>query len=500
MRTLGEYPHRRPREYDVPTIDMRDYLQQRTRPVFIVSRTANYIAGIEHWAPFARMVTLQDAWNDREDGHPYVFTPKHIPWIGPRGSSGTVNWLLRNREVQEYIAAEAGDQPAQVFCPFFDETTERICDELGYELLAPDHAIRHRLDSKLVTTRLGDEIGISSVPNAIMTVTGYSDLVQQAEDAGLGNDLVVQLAYGEAGLTTFYIASEADYTPLAEQLEGPELKVMRRIRPISFAMEAVATRDGTIVGRLLRELVGFPELTAQRGGWCGSEMSGPLLDEIGRATATDYTRRFGDRLYQEGYRGIFGLDFLVDADTGTVYLGELNPRFTGSSIISNVPQHPDTEVPLLAIHMLEFDAEAPIDAEAANELTQHIPAGVEWSSLIMKHIGAPLVRTTEAPRSGRYRLDGTGQLEQIGGELDWTALRHRDEFYVVRGTSTGDYVHRGDIVAVVIGRQRFQDAPGDLSAFGEAIVRATRTAIRDRPVANVVRTIRAVIRRLRARL
>ena len=38
---------------------------------------------------------------------------------------------------------------------FFDEETEEICDELGYELILPPDSLRRHLDSKIVTTQLG---------------------------------------------------------------------------------------------------------------------------------------------------------------------------------------------------------------------------------------------------------------------------------------------------------------------------------------------------------
>ncbi len=47
---------------------------------------------------------------------------------------------------------------------------------------------------------------------------------------------------------------------------------MKRIRCRGSALEACVTRHGTIVGPLMTELVGFPELTPYRGGWCGNEV------------------------------------------------------------------------------------------------------------------------------------------------------------------------------------------------------------------------------------
>jgi biotin carboxylase len=48
----------------------------------------------------------------------------------------------------------------------------------------------------------------------------------------------------------------------------------------------------------------------------------------------------GDRLAREGYRGFLEIDVLVDLDTGAVYLGELNPRISGASSMTNVTAGP----------------------------------------------------------------------------------------------------------------------------------------------------------------
>ena len=49
----------------------------------------------------------------------------------------------------------------------------------------------------------------------------------------------------------------------------------------------------------------------------------------------DLTFKFGEQLRTEGYRGYFELDFLIDTETDEIWLGELNPRITGASSITN---------------------------------------------------------------------------------------------------------------------------------------------------------------------
>ena len=65
-------------------------------------------------------------------------------------------------------------------------------------------------------------------------------------------------------------------------------------------------------------------------------------------------QRLGDRLWQEGYKGVFCCDFLIDTDTDDVYLGEINPRISGASPPTNLITTTYGGCPLFLFHLLEF--------------------------------------------------------------------------------------------------------------------------------------------------
>ena len=70
----------------------------------------------------------------------------------------------------------------------------------------------------------------------------------------------------------------------------------------------------------------------------------------------------GDRLYQEGYKGVFCMDFLIDTDDGTPYLGEINPRISGASPLTNLVTATYGGAPLFLFHLLEYlDVDYEID-------------------------------------------------------------------------------------------------------------------------------------------
>ena len=215
--------------------------------------------------------------------------------------------------------------------------------------------------------------------------TATSELNELASEAGLGSDLVVQTPYGDSGKTTFFITSEADWDRDSENIIGEELKIMKRINNHAAAVEAVNTKHGTVVGPFMTDLTGYPELTPYRGGWCGNDLFPEALTEEQRATAIRHVQRLGDRLRQEGYKGFFEVDVLVDLDSDEVYLGELNPRISGASSMTNVTAGAYADIPLFLFHLLEFmEVDYTVDVDEINERWRELAAVDVWAQLIMK--------------------------------------------------------------------------------------------------------------------
>ncbi|MEO0761621.1 MAG: hypothetical protein AAFZ09_07425, partial [Pseudomonadota bacterium] len=221
------------------------------------------------------------------------------------------NYLLSHKQVMDYVENRPG-KPRIVFL-MFDEDTEKLAKEMGAEIWFPKAKLRTRVDNKIETVRIGNKAGVPSVPNTLSVVKDWAHLVKVAEKAGLGGDLVLQSAFGDSGHTTFFIASEADFRKHEHEIVGQgEIKIMKRVDVRGSAIEACSTKQGTIVGPLMTELVGFKDLTPYRGGWCGNEIFSTAFTPEIRNQARDLTFRFGEQLRKEGYRGYFELDFLID--------------------------------------------------------------------------------------------------------------------------------------------------------------------------------------------
>ncbi len=222
---------------------------------------------------------------------------------------------------------------------------------------------------------------------------------------------MVQTPYGDSGKTTFFITCEAEWDRDSANIVGQDLKIMKRINNRAVAVEAVNTEHGTVVGPFMTDLTGYPELTPYRGGWCGNDLFPEALSEAHRNTAIRHVRRLGDRLRQEGYKGFFEVDVLVDLDSDQVYLGELNPRISGASSMTNVTAGAYADIPLFLFHLLEFmDIDYQVDVDEINERWRELAAVDVWAQLIMKEPNDAVERILAAPPTGRYRLTEDGTL------------------------------------------------------------------------------------------
>jgi len=333
------------------------------------------------------------------------------------------------------------------------------------------------------TVRIGDRAGVPSVPNKLVPVKKWSDLTALYKD--LGQDLVVQTAFGDSGHTTFFISNEEDYRKHAEELASePEVKVMKRLRCRGSALEACTTKQGTIVGPLMTELVGFPELTPYRGGWCGNEIFPESFTPELREQAVKYTFQFGEQLRKEGYRGYFELDFLVDLDGNQLYLGELNPRITGASSITNHAAFAHADAPLFLFHLLEFSE---VDFEFdVNELNQRWadPENIdEWSQLVIKHVDTSIDQIVAAPESGIYRLRQDQTLEYARFDYHRRAVESENEGFWLRIAGTGDYRYEGADLGILITRGRLMTPDFELTERGRAFIQGFRSQYQGVPLA-----------------
>ncbi len=418
----------------------------------------------------------------RDDGrHPNTFVPSPAPHPEFQSIEDINNYLLQHKEVRDYVEGR-GSRPKAVFL-MFDEDTEMLSRDLGMQVWFPKARLRGKLDDKIETVRIGNKAGVPSVPNVLAPrLDSYEEMRALTKD--LGQDLVLQTAYGDSGHTTFFIAKQADWNRHADEIIGQgEVKIMKRIDCRQAAIEACSTKAGTIDGPLMTEIVGFKELTPYRGGWAGNEIFADSFTPELREKARDLTFKFGEQLSKEGDRGYFELDFLIYKDTGDMWLGELNPRVTGASSMTNHAAFAHADAPLFLFHLLEFSGmEFDLDVAGLNDRWADPDNIDSWSQMVIKHTEDNVDLVDSAPESGIYHMNDDGSVVFSRFDYHRRAVESEREAFFLRISGPGDYRYEGADLGILVTRGRLMTKGFKLNDRAKAWIEGIKQGFQAKPL------------------
>ncbi|MEL4456261.1 biotin carboxylase [Lutimonas vermicola] len=451
--------------------DIRRFFYKNETPLYFISATNFNMLGADEWIKGFKFICQIECFDGQ---HPNVFSPKEeIPHDEFTSIEDINNYLLQHPEVQDYLKTrKKGKNTGKAMFLMFDEKTEKLAKKLGLQIMFPTAKMRTLMDNKVNTNRIAEKAGVPCVPYVLSKVQDYKHLTKISE--ALGSDLVIQTPFGDSGHTTFFISNEKEFKKYEEDIvKEKEVKIMKRINCRGSAIEACVTRHGTIVAPLMTELVGFKEMTPYKGGWCGNEIYPNAFNPEIREKATKYTQLFGNQLRKEGYKGYFELDFLIDQDSGEIYLGELNPRVTGASSITNHAVFALADAPLFVFHILEWmDVDYTLDVKELNErwaVQENIDG---WSQLIIKHTEDTIEYVSEAPKSGIWKMFDNGHIQFDRMDTHRRAVETEKEAFFLHIAKEGDYLYEGADLGILVSRGRMMTDNFQLNARAKNWIKA----------------------------
>lgn len=453
--------------------EIKQFFKSNETPIYFISATNFNLLGMDEWISNFKFISHIDSF---EGLHPNLFSPKaEVPHDEFQSIEDINNYLLQHPEVINYIkSGSVNGDPGKALFLMFNEKTEQLSTALGLEVCFPSAKLRTFLDNKVNTNRIAEKAGVACVPNVLSNVEDYAHLRKVSKK--LGENLVVQAPYGDSGHTTFFISNEQEFDLYKEEIiKEKEVKIMKRINCFGTAIEGCVTKHGTLVAPLMTELVGFKELTPYKGGWCGNEIFANAFTPDIREKAKNYTQKFGDQLRKEGYKGYFELDFLIDKDNGEIYLGELNPRVSGVSSLTNHAKFAMTDVPLFLFHMLEWlNVPYEINVQELTDRWAKAENMDSWSQLVIKHTRKTLELVTKSPTSGIWQIQKNGKIKFKKMDTHRQSVVGDNEAFYLQITQKDDYLYEGADLGILVMRGRLMSDDFQLSERGKRWIKGLR--------------------------
>ncbi|MDP2925804.1 MAG: ATP-grasp domain-containing protein [Nanoarchaeota archaeon] len=290
---------------------------------------------------------------------------------------------------------------------------ERVVSSMpNVRILNSPAALKSKLDKKSYVRRELQKIG---VPFPL----GHEETLESESYQGAASEyslpFFVQFNDAASGSGSFLVNNWGDFKDIFEKFRGEQAIFMKYINGSSFNMNLVRTNNFTVLSEPSFQIIGASGCTTRRFGYCGNDFNieSKVSEEELRAIDS-IALKVGDWIGSQGYRGIFGIDFISDGKK--VYFTEINPRFQGSTALLTDQHLEIGKLPLTLFHLVPFLDDVSIKPESLTEYNLQRNKISASQILVHNTLGRDcIMQSSLAP--GRYELVDGRLLYQGPGEV-----------------------------------------------------------------------------------
>lgn len=327
---------------------------------------------------------------------------------------------------------------------------------LNMNVCHPARQVLSLLDNKLSATQFVQSIGVPCIPYKFMELNQYADL--EMIKGELSDDVVVQLPLGDCGDTTFFISSESDWQHCRESIVGAgQVKIMKRIQAIGFAIEGCVFDDGVLLGPVLEEVTGISGISPHSSSWCGNQVADQNKYQQQISQITTLSEKITTELIATEYRGHIEIDFLYDIHDQKIYFGEINPRFSGATPVTTAALSTANLRPLVSHHVDYYCQNLmPEVLERQKQDTDLCYTRGVWSQLLLRNYFAK-GHIKVSPPGGIWRFE-ENSIRFISKAENCFAIENACDFYFAKIKCDNDPAPEGCYLGFVMFKGRvFED-------------------------------------------
>jgi len=140
--------------------------------------------------------------------------------------------------------------------------------------------------------------------------------------------IVITSQHSDGGEGVFKVSNIEEFHRVISYIKNPVIKVDKFIEGKSYNQIGVIFSDAIVVYQPSKQIIEKNELKLK---YMGSTFKIDISEEIIKEL-TNYTYQIGEVLQKMGYKGMYGIDYLID-NKNNIYFIELNPRFQASSFL-----------------------------------------------------------------------------------------------------------------------------------------------------------------------
>jgi hypothetical protein len=416
--------------------DVKKTFKKIKTPIFGAVSYASERLGPEQFVDNYKLVSLYDSKEtDLIAKDIPVFCLEKV--VGERLSPRNASTTLTNKETQRHFKKESkGKQPMVLLY----KSSKRIENEVAkkrFKIACPSCKFGKNLfENKAKFRRILDNLNISAPPGKVVPLSflKFRKLGELFEI--FGRPLVIQHPQKGGGKGTFFVRDENDYarTKYILRKDPPkEIVISKFIEGPSPSITGCVTKYGILSTLPQYQIIDEHLLNRNfvgSGLFCGHDWSSANFSKNILCQAEDAVNKIGNFFKTQGYKGIFGLDFVLDEKDEKLHVVECNPRLLASFPTLTMVQIANGEIPIIAFHLLEYlGVNYKINIKKINEQMWQKKEGAQmfFHSPLNKKV--MLKKFFEA---GVYKF-GQGNLDFVRSGYQFSDIKKSNEFLFTDG-------------------------------------------------------------------
>lgn len=341
------------------------------------------------------------------------------------------------------------------------------------------------LENKLKFREILKKIKVTVVPGEICPI---EELDYPGFGQKYGLPFFLQHPLSAGGKGNFVVENKNDFGEALKSLgelkrKGEEVLVAKYIRGPSPSITGCVTKFGILSTSPQYQLLSIPELYNKPGCFglfCGHDWAASDFDERVEKQAYEIVEKVGKYFAQLGYKGIFGLDFVLDQRTKRLYVTECNPRMLGSFPTITMAQIKNGEPPILGFHLLEFlGVDYQLDVAAINQAMRKKRKAAQ---MLLHNLTGKWAESTAEIQPGIYQLtDNRIKFLRSGYKL--AHLRKKEEFLLTGGAPIKrSYFSPNRRLFRVLSLRRVTEDHQQLNPWAKRVVKLAYDSLGLRPI------------------
>lgn len=312
-----------------------------------------FVAGLDRVCPIAAVACLDDGFD-----LDLIAARSGVRFCSRERASG---WRVRTPDpCTEEIIPAVGQEIDPILredpctrwalvCPRGNLALEHFARERGHRAICPPSGLYGWLNHKANFFSGLEALGLPRLPGRWLRA-GEARFSVLRDSLGL--PFVLQAARGQSGSGSYLIHGEPDLARACEGLADDEVWVAPFAGGLSLNINAFAMASRVAVAYPSVQLVGLSAVGARPLGYCGNDFtSTSSLPGETVLAAQEQAERIGGWLASLGFRGLFGIDFVVERESGKVFAVDLNPRWQGSTVLETQAMLRAGRIPLAAAEL-----------------------------------------------------------------------------------------------------------------------------------------------------